>query len=90
MTLPEKLEALQIEAAVLRFNWLGFATRAQIGYLISLFKPHAEDREARLALASRLLNRDIDSFNDISAGEAKAMLGNPDLAELLEWVANEP
>lgn len=82
----QKLEALRIVASVLRFDMDGLASRNQVTRLQIAFSKFGLTREERLLAVSSILGREISSFSEISSGEAKALIEEPYLADIVEYV----
>lgn len=79
----EKLITLQIVCRVQRFTYEGFITRFQARALFPHFNGY--EREERIEIVSELLGHPVGSFNEISYGEAKALLDEPGLDDLIAY-----
>lgn len=89
MDITDKLKALRIVAVVLHVDMDGLASRKQVMRLQITFKNHVADRDERIQVLSTILNREVSSFNEISSGEAKALLDEPNLFDIIEYVRGQ-
>ena len=85
----QRLKTLRIVAAVLHADMDGRATRKQVMRLQITFKGYVGDRDERLQVLGVVLGREIASFNEISFGEAKAMLDEPYLGSIIEYARTQ-
>lgn len=89
MDVITKLKSLRIVAAVLRADMDGLATRKQVMRLQIVFKSQVSSREERIQVLSSIIDREVSSFNELSSGEASALLDDPFLYEIIEYVRGQ-
>jgi hypothetical protein len=90
MTPQEKLEILQTVARASHYSYDGKITRKQVGLIFQRFAPlltakglNFDDRGTRGIVLSKLVNRPVEGVSSLSYGEAKALLDEEDIGEIL-------
>lgn len=90
MTPQERLEVLQIVARASHYAYDGKITRRQAGLIFQRFasllnaKGYFNDRSTRAMVISKLVNRPVEGVSSLSYGEAKALLDEENIGEILE------
>lgn len=88
MTHKDAVLVIQTLSSLARFRSNSLATNRQRGRLQSIFDEYVDNKNERLAVASKLLNRPIYSFNQIYFLEAQVLI-EESRADYFEKLLNE-